>query len=65
MVTRGQDMVALLLSEVTSTVSTSPSGESWGRRESKDSGRGERQAGVCAALLCLKEASSGTVRRQA
>lgn len=57
MVTRGQDMVALLLSEVTSTVSTSLPGESWGRRESKDSGQGERQAGVCAAPLCLKEAS--------
>ena len=57
MVTWGQDMVALLLLEVTSTVSTSFLGESWGRWESKDSGWGERQAGACAAPLCLEEAS--------
>ena len=74
MVTWGQDMVALLLLEVTSTVSTSFLGESWGRWESKDSGPGrgvggggcgERQAGACAALLCLKEASQQDCAMQA
>lgn len=72
-VTWGQDMVALLLLEVTSTVSTSFLGESWGRWESKDSGPGrggrggggERQAGACAALLCLKEASQQDCAMQA
>lgn len=44
-VTWGQDMVALLLLEVTSTVSTSFLGESWGRWESKDSGPGRGVGG--------------------
>ena len=47
MVAEGQDMEAPLLSEVTSPVSTSSLGESWGRLDSKDSRRGKRQGGVC------------------